>query len=184
MNDKTVLGVVGMPGSGKSVVDDVAKTLDLSIVIMGDIIREEVVKRGLPPTSENLGKVLLQLRKEEGLAAVAKKCIPRIKCAKGQGIIVDGIRSLEEVTLFRRIFPKFKLLSIHSSPITRFHRIFNRRRSDDPSNWTIFTDRDNRELNVGIGSAIAMADFVISNEDSLHQFTSRVRSFLKANINE
>lgn len=173
-----------MPGSGKSVVDAVAKDLGFSIVIMGDIIREEVVKRGLLPTSENLGKVMLQLRKEEGLAAVAKKCIPQIKHAKGHGIIVDGIRSLEEVLLFRRIFPKFKLLSIHSSPKTRFHRIFNRRRSDDPSNWTIFQDRDNRELNVGIGPVIAMADYVITNEDTLSHFSSRVRNFLKANMNE
>jgi dephospho-CoA kinase len=173
-----------MPGSGKSVVDDVAENLGFSIVIMGDIIREEVVKRGLKPTSENLGKIMLQLRKEEGQAAVAKKCIPEIKRANGQGIIVDGIRSLAEVQLFRRTFPKFILLSIHSSPKTRLHRIFNRRRSDAPSNWTIFADRDCRELNVGIGPVIAMADYVISNEESLRQFTSRVRSFLKAYINE
>lgn len=184
MRNTTVIGVVGMPGSGKSVVDDVAENLGFSIVIMGDIIREEVVKRGLKPTSENIGKMMLQIRTEEGQAAVAKKCILEIKSAKSQGIIVDGIRSLAEVKLFRRTFPKFKLLSIHSSPKTRFHRIFNRRRSDDPSNWTIFADRDFRELNVGIGPVIAMADHVIPNEESLHRFTSRVRSFLEANINE
>jgi dephospho-CoA kinase len=173
-----------MPGSGKSVVDAVAKKLGFSIVIMGDIIREEVVKRGLQPTSENIGKIMLQIRTEEGQVAVAKKCIPKIKNSKSKGIIVDGIRSLAEVMLFRRTFPTFTLLSIHSSPKTRFHRIFNRRRSDDPSNWTIFADRDFRELNVGIGPVIAMADHVIPNEESLRHFTNKVRGFLKANINE
>ncbi|MCK5625280.1 flagellar hook-basal body complex protein FliE [Candidatus Bathyarchaeota archaeon] len=184
MRNKTVIGVVGMPGSGKSIVDDVAVKLGFSIVIMGDIIREAVEKKGLKPTSENIGKIMLEIRAEEGQDAVAEKCIQKIKTVKSQEIIVDGIRSLAEVKLFRKTFPKFKLLSIHSSPKTRFHRIFNRGRSDDPSNWTIFADRDFRELSVGIGPVIAMADHVITNEGNLRRFTSRVRSFMKANINE
>jgi dephospho-CoA kinase len=184
LRNKTVIGVVGMPGSGKSVVDAVAGKLGFSIVIMGDIIRDEVVKKGLKPTSKNFGKMMIQIRTEDGQAAVAKKCILKIKTFKSQRIIVDGIRSLAEVKLFRKTFPNFKLISIHSSPKTRFHRIFNRRRSDDPSNWKIFTDRDFRELNLGIGSVIAMADHVILNEGSLCRFTSRVQSFMKENINE
>jgi dephospho-CoA kinase len=179
-----VIGVVGMPGSGKSVVDDVAKNLGFSIVIMGDIIRAEVVKRGLQPTSENMSKMMLQIRTEEGQAAVAKKCIPKIINAPSQDIIVDGIRSLAEVKLFKQTFHNFKLLTIHSSPQTRFHRLFNRKRSDDPSDWKLFTDRDSREFKVGIGPVIAIADYVIQNEESLRRFKSRVRSFLKATKNE
>ncbi len=171
-----------MPGSGKSVVDAVAEKLGFSVVIMGDIIRGEVVKKGLKPTSKNFSKMMIQIRTEEGQAAVAKKCILKIKTIKSQRIIVDGIRSLAEVKLFRRTFPNFKLISIHSSPKTRFHRIFNRRRSDDPSNWKIFIDRDFRELNLGIGSVITMADYVLSNDGSLRRFTSRVQSFMKKNI--
>ena len=184
MSIKRVIGVVGMPGSGKGVVDDVAKELGFSVVIMGDIIREEAVKRGLEPTSENVGRIMLQIRREEGPAVVAERCIPRIKSAESQGIVVEGIRSLAEVEVFRREFPKFKLLSIHSSPETRFQRTFNRRRSDDPSNWQVFADRDLRELKVGIGSAIAIADHVIPNEGSLRQFKMRVRRFLKASLSE
>ena len=184
MCTKIIIGIIGMPGSGKSVVDAVAKNLGFSIVIMGDIIREEVVKQGLPPTSENMGKMMLQLRKEEGQAAVAKKCIPTIKNASSQEIIVDGIRSLAEVRLFRKTFPNFKLLSIHSSPHTRFHRLFNRRRSDDPLDWKLFSERDSKELQVGIGQVMVMADYVIQNEDSLRRFKSRIRSFLKATQHE
>ena len=172
-----------MPGSGKSIVDAVAGKLGFSIVIMGDIIRDEVVKKGLKPTSKNIGKMMIQVRTEEGQAAVAKKCIQKIETSKNQKIIIDGLRSLVEVKLFRKTFPKFKLLSIHSSPKTRFHRIFNRKRSDDPSNWTIFMDRDFRELSIGIGSVIAMADHVIPNDGNIRQFTSKVRSFMKKNIN-
>jgi len=179
-----VIGVVGMPGSGKSVVDDVAEKLGFSVIIMGDIIREEVVKRGLKPTSKNIGKIMLQIRKEEGPAVVAERCILKIKSIDSQGIVVDGIRSLAEVKMLKKEFSKIKLLSIHSSPETRFQRIFNRRRSDDPLNWQVFTDRDHRELKVGIGPVIAMADYVISNEESLDKFKIRIRKFLKASISE
>jgi dephospho-CoA kinase len=182
LNIKLVIGVVGMPGSGKGVLGDVARELGFSVVIMGDTVREEVAKRELEPTPENVGRIMLQIRREKGPAIVAERCITRIKSAESQGIVVEGIRSLAEVEVFRREFPKFKLLSIHSSPETRFQRIFNRRRSDDPSNWQVFTDRDLRELKVGIGSAAAMADYVILNEGSLRQFKMRVKRLLKASL--
>ena len=40
-----VIGVTGLPGSGKSVVSRIAKKLDIPIVRMGDVIREEAKKR-------------------------------------------------------------------------------------------------------------------------------------------
>ncbi len=184
LNIKDIIGIVGMPGSGKGVVNEVAKKLGFSVVIMGDIIREEGVKRGLESTSKNVGRIMLQIRRDEDPAVVAERCIPKIKNIKSQRIVIEGIRSLAEVEVFRREFPKFKLLSIHSSSETRYQRTHNRRRSDDPSNWQVFADRDLRELKVGIGSAIAMADHIISNDGSLTQFKMKVTKFLKANLSE
>jgi dephospho-CoA kinase len=42
-----------------------------------------------------------------------------------------------------------------------------------------FAVRDERELMVGLGSAIAMADHVITNEGTLEQFKKRMRMFLE-----
>jgi adenylate kinase family enzyme len=45
--------LAGMPGSGKSLFSTVAKECcGIPVYVMGDIIREEVVKRGLEPTQE------------------------------------------------------------------------------------------------------------------------------------
>ena len=44
--DKLVLGLTGMPGSGKSIVVQAAKELGYEVVTMGDVIREETAKRG------------------------------------------------------------------------------------------------------------------------------------------
>ncbi len=177
MNGRKIIGIVGMPGSGKSVFDNVAKDLGFTIIIMGDVVRAETIKQGLELTPENIGNVMISLREKDGAAVVAKRCIPRIK--KSEKVIIDGIRSLAEVEVFRKTFPEFKLVHIHASPDARFRRIANRNRSDDSQDWLIFTERDRRELGIGIGSAIALADYIIVNEGTLSQFKVKVRNFLE-----
>lgn len=174
-----ILGIVGMPGSGKSVAADVGKTLGFTIVVMGDAVRKETARRGLKLTPENLGRVMIEMREEEGAAVVAKRSITEFEVGSGGRIIIEGVRSLAEVEEFRKHFPTFKLLSIHTSPKTRFRRIYKRGRSDDSMDRHAFTVRDERELMVGLGSAIAMADHVITNEGTLTQFKKRVRTFLE-----
>ena len=39
--------VVGMPGSGKGVFSDVARGSGIPVYVMGDIVREETIRRGL-----------------------------------------------------------------------------------------------------------------------------------------
>lgn len=168
-----------MPGSGKGVVDEVARELGFSVIIMGDVIREETARRGLEPTLENIGKVMLQIRKEEGSAVVAKRCVAKVAETEAHHVLIEGIRSLDEVKEFRRNFPAFRLLAIHSSPETRFQRLFNRGRSDDSASRQIFKERDERELRVGIGSAIAVADRVIVNEGDMEQFKAEAKCFLE-----
>jgi dephospho-CoA kinase len=58
------------------------------------------------------------------------------------------------------------LVAVHASPKRRFELLKERGRSDDPITRDAFTKRDERELGVGIGEAIAMADEVVSNERS------------------
>jgi dephospho-CoA kinase len=177
---KVVIGIAGMPGSGKAAFNAIARRKGFTIVVMGDEIRDETRRRGLKPTPENIGKVMLQLRQEEGPAVVAKRCVPKIEKAKGNFVLVDGVRSLHEVKEFKRHFPNFVLIAIHSSPETRFQRLFRRKRSDDPKGWEAFLKRDLRELSVGLGNAIAMADYLIINEGTKEEFNMKIHEVLEA----
>jgi dephospho-CoA kinase len=56
------------------------------------------------------------------------------------------------------------LVAIHASRSRRFNFLRGRGRSDDPASYETFQRRDERELEVGIGKAIALADEVLSNE--------------------
>jgi dephospho-CoA kinase len=177
--NKLVIGLAGMPGSGKSLVVETAQEEGYAVVVMGDIVREETEERGLELTPKNVGKVMLELRKTGGNSVVAEKCVPKIEQSKTERVIVDGIRSLNEVAVFERYFSRFSLVGVHSSPETRFNRLNRRHRSDDPSEWKLFQERDVRELGVGLGNAIAMAEYLIINENGKDLTKSKVRGILR-----
>jgi dephospho-CoA kinase len=172
------VGIAGMPGAGKGVFRRAVQKLDYPFVVMGDEVREEVKRRNLKPTPENMGKTMLSLRETEGPATIAKRCIPKIENQSQRIVFIDGIRSLVEVQEFKNYFPDFVLLAVHASPKTRYKRLFCRRRSDDPTDWETFMERDLRELGIGMGSVIAMADYMIVNEGSIMQLKQKTLRFL------
>jgi len=178
-SDKLVIGLTGMPGAGKSAVVKVAKERDYKIVVMGDVVREEVEKRRMKPTPKDVGKMMLELRRMEGEAVIARRCIPKIEKAMEQKVLIDGVRSLSEVEEFRKHFLGFSIIAVHASPEIRFERLYRRRRSDDPRNWETFHERDMRELTVGLGNAIAMAEYIIVNEGSLEVVKDKIREVMR-----
>lgn len=178
MISKTLIGLTGMPGSGKSAVSNLARDLDIPVVSMGDVVREEVTKRGLSPNPKNVGEVMMKLRTDFGEAVVAERCLSRIEVLSSPIVLVEGIRSMEEAHLFRKNCSRFELIAVHSSPQTRLGRLRMRGRSDDSRNRETFDERDKRELRVGIGSAIALADRMFVNEGDLDSFKDELRTYL------
>ena len=69
-----VMGISGLPGSGKSLVSEMASERGAIIVSMGDIIREEAKKRG-----ESTKETATNLRKEHGEYIVSELTIKKIK---------------------------------------------------------------------------------------------------------
>ena len=159
--------ITGMSGSGKTTLASYAEERGYEVTTMGDIIRDIAKERGLEPTPRNLGLIAEGIRREGGDAAVAERCVERMRRGGATGFVVDGVRSLEEVDAFREAFTDILFIAVHSSPRTRFLRLKERGRSDDPGDRKAFSRRDRRELGFGVGSAMAMADFMFVNEGSL-----------------
>ncbi len=168
-----------MPGSGKSLVVQAAQKQGYGVVTMGDVIREETVKRGLELNPANVGKVMLALRAEGGDRVIAKKCIPKILQNPQPKVIVDGLRSYIEADTFQSELPNFVLVTVHSAPKVRFERLSKRGRSDDPKTWEVFLERDMRELGVGIGYAIGLSEHVIINDDTKEKLAATVAEVLQ-----
>lgn len=174
-----IIAFVGLPASGKSEASKVGQKMGFEVVVMGDVVREEVKKRGLLPTDKNVGGVANDLRKREGMDAIAKRCIPLIRERNAENtdvIIIDGIRGLAEVKKFREVFcDDFKLIKIDTPLEKRFTRLKERARSDCLDSLGGLKKRDERELGWGMKEAMDLADIVILNEESLKEFQNRVR---------
>ena len=151
-----------MPGAGKSTIAEGLKPRGYDVINMGNAVREEAKKRNVEPTRTNLGKLMLELREKNGPGAVAELIKSQIESSSSNVILIDGIRSNEEIKVLRK-FGSVKLLAIHASTGTRFEFLQKRGRSDDPQTKEHFEERDNRELGVGISNSIALSDDAISN---------------------
>lgn len=173
-----IMGVSGMPGSGKSFISDIACERGAIMVSMGDIIREEAKKRGEP--SKETAK---NLRKEFGNEIVAERTIEKIKKLLEEGvdssIVVDGIRSHHEVKLFRKNFEDFIIVSVFANSKIRFERIKARNREDDTDDYAVFEERDENELGFGIGNVISLSDKLLINESNLDSYIKEIHEFME-----
>ena len=175
---KTVIVIVGMPGAGKSLASSAAADRGVPVFVSGDIIRAEAKRRKLSPTRKNLGGLMLKIREEEGMGAVAKRLAPIIDKIDGALFVYEGARNIEEIQELNKKYNVFTI-AIHASPGSRFERLLKRRRSDRPKTWADFLERDERELKVGVGRLIAIADRVVENEDTKNDLKRRTRRLLK-----
>jgi dephospho-CoA kinase len=177
----TVIGTVGLPGSGKSEAAAVAATLDIPVVTMGDVIREECRERGLDPATHH-GEVARTLREENGPGAIADRSLPVVqdRLTDSDTVVVDGIRSDTEVEIFEEAFGEsFTLVSIEAPFEVRADRLDLRGRDTSAEDGgESLEDRDERELGFGMGEAMAQADLTIENTETLDQFHDRVRLLL------
>lgn len=174
-----VIGVVGFPASGKGEFSRVAGEMGIPVVVMGDVIREETRRAGLPPTDENLGAIAQQLRRNGGMDAIARRCVPRIRAIKASLVLVDGIRGDAEVRLFREAFPGFILIGIRAPFSERAVRLAKRGREDDQDTPLALGERDQRELAWGLDRALASADHTLDNDGTLEEFAWAARALLQ-----
>jgi dephospho-CoA kinase len=173
-----VIGVVGLPASGKGEFSKIAAGMSIPVIVMGDMIRAAVTAAGLEPNDTNFGATANRLRAEGGMDAIARLCIPEIEKQTAPLVLVDGIRGDAEVALFRRHFPQFILISIDSSFENRLTRIAARARSDDFTSADSLRNRDERELKWGLGKALEDADLHIGNDGTLLEFSEEVQRLI------
>lgn len=179
-----VIGVTGLPGSGKSIVARVAKNMGINVIRMGDVIRDEAEKR-----NAEIGETAVKLREEYGKYVVAERCVEIIKehlheetAGNELKFMIEGLRSPHEVKIFEKNFKSFKVIAVHSSPKTRFTRLKRRKRADDSSDLSEFKKRDNRELKFGIGNVIATSNYMVVNEGPIWKFKNSIRNILKNEV--
>ena len=176
-----IIAFTGMPFSGKTEAVKMGIKMNLPIIRMGDFVWEEVKKRGLELNDKNVGFVANEMRNKNEKDIWAIKTVEKIKAEYNDEIIlIDGIRSSEEVNYFKKILgDDFILISINSSFELRYKRALYRKRQDDCEKLEKIKNRDKREIRWGIESVINSADIKISNEDSITELHEKIIRIIK-----
>ncbi len=166
-----------MPAAGKEEFQKVATEEGFAIVRMGDVVRDEARRQGLPITDAAVGGLAHEERRKHGNAVWARRTIPRVNSPL---VCIDGLRSVAELTAFREAFGHgLVVFAVVASPKTRWERVQRRRRPDDATTWDEFLRRDARERGWGLEDVIASADVSIVNEGTLEAFYAEVRRALR-----
>jgi dephospho-CoA kinase len=177
-----VIGIVGLPGSGKSEAAAVAESEGIPVVTMGDVIRQECRDRGLDPATHH-GEIARTLRAENGPGAIAERSLPVIedRLADADTVVVDGIRSGTEVDRFQAAFGEdFHLVRVEAPHEVRAERLDLRGRDAvSGEDGESLEERDRRELDFGMGEAMERADLTLENTGTLAEFRERVRELLE-----
>jgi len=182
-----VIGVVGMPGSGKTTIANIAKNMGIRVVSMGDVVREWAAHAGMAMDDKSVGGFANDERRKFGNDIWAKRTIEKLIDDKGSDnvILIEGIRSIWEVNTFRKYLGNnFTLIAVICPPRVRFERIRRRKRDDSPRNYDEFLERDRREEGWGILEAVKKADIQIENTGSLEDFISSVENILKGIVSD
>ncbi len=177
--NKNIIAVVGLAGSGKSVVANYLEGLGYDKIYFGGIVIEEVKRRGLAVEEKNERLVREELRKRHGMGAMAILSVERIKSllADNKKVLIDGLYSMSEYKILKEEFPEMTTLAVFTPRKLRYDRLESR--THRPLTNEESKSRDYAEIdNIEKGGPIAIADYTIINDSSMEDLCTSLEKVL------
>ncbi len=174
-----IIGLMGRIGSGKGTIADILiKDYGFKSITMGDLVREEVAKRGLKPTREETTRVSMDCRKKDP-AYFIKRVIEKIKQSGYDKWLIDGIRTPLGVKEFKKAFPDIKLIRVDVKPEIRFERMKLRARPGFPDTFDKFKEHEELENEkFNLNETLSYADYVIENNGTYEELVSKSKDLI------
>jgi dephospho-CoA kinase len=179
-----IIGITGTIGSGKgTVVDYSVSKYGFAHYSARKFITEELSRRGLPETRDNMRVVANELRAEFGPSYVAEQLYNRALEADTNAVI-ESLRNPQEITALKEKDNKFYMLAVDSDPKVRYDRIINRNSSTDNINFEKFLADEQIEManpdpnGQKIMECINIADYKIDNSSSIEALQTQVDSIM------
>jgi dephospho-CoA kinase len=183
-----IIGIVGLPGSGKGEASEELKRKGFLVIDMGDIIREQMRLQGINITHRSDAEFAKQIRQERGRDIVAVLTVQKISNSDAKDVAIVGLRSVYELDYLRENLEGMKLIAIDADPDVRYRRMHQRGRAGDPKTKAEFDAREERELqanmvdkshrHAGLAAVMGKADYRLENNGTLHEFISELEKLI------
>ncbi|MFH1253088.1 MAG: AAA family ATPase [Candidatus Uhrbacteria bacterium] len=184
-----LVAVVGMCGSGKSLLSDMLVKEGYGFVRFGQVVLDETKRRGEPPTEALQREIRENFRKQYGMGVMAILNIPKFDDLLKTGHVVgDGLYSWEEYKILKEKYGQnLIIVAVYAPPEIRYQRL--EKRFPDSKDTALRNHnfsheaaaaRDVAEIeNLAKGGPIAMADYTILNIGTVEEYQDKIREFFK-----
>lgn len=176
-----LIAVVGMSGTGKSVVTEYLEENNWKKLYFGGITYKLMEEQGVERTEDGKSEKEFRekLRKEHGPECYAKFLDPEIKEAlKKNNVVLDGLYSWYEYKYLIERYPNLKLICVVTDKELRYERVSVRK--DRPFDRQAIEYRDISEIeNLYKGGPIAYADYYILNNKDKKDVIERLEEILE-----
>ena len=178
---KSIIAIVGLPGSGKTKAASYYRKKDLPIISFSNIINDYIDKNKLEHTETVHKKLRKEFRDKYGKEAMAHLSKEKITKALKDNIVVviEGMRSWEEYLFLKEHFKSVKtyILGIYARKEIRHKRSAKRKYRKGLYGET----RDINELiGTHMGPTISYSDFLIKNNYSLEDFNNELETVYRS----
>ena len=175
-----IIAVVGMCGSGKSVLTDVLVSKGYKKVYFGGVTINKLKEKNLEVNPENERMMREKLREDLGMGAFAKILLPEIETlSKNNDVVLDGLYSWEEYKILNdALGTNITLVAVVCDKKIRYSRL--EKREIRPLTNEEAKKRDITEIeNIDKAPPIAYADYYIYNNGTIEEYKERLDKILE-----
>ena len=180
-----IIGLTGRNAAGKGTVANLLTERSFEYHSLSDTLRNELKKREIEESREELIRIGNELRSSGGPGVLADMMIKNISIRGNH--IIDSIRNPSEVDSLNRTYSvhEFCLISVDASPEIRFQRLKQRGRAGDSSTWKQFLDQEALEESSSDPNrqqlllTMKMADFNVDNSGTVGQLRNQIDKILE-----
>ena len=176
-----IVALVGMCGSGKSVVSEMFEKVGYEKIYFGGVTMKELEKRGLPKCEANERMIREELRATYGQPAFAILLLDDIETASKKGdVILDGLYSWAEYKVLKERFgDNLTIVAVVTDSELRYTRLSTR--TIRPLTREQAMSRDHSEIeNLAKGGPIAIADKFLPNNGGIDQLQKDFENLLNS----
>lgn len=179
MAKNKIAALVGMCGSGKSVVCDMFVKRGFERIYFGGVTMDVLAERGLERNEKNERAVREELRRVHGPAAFAKLLLPKIdKLSESSNTILDGLYSWSEYKCLKEHFgDELTVIAIVADRKVRYERLTTREirpLTNEEAESRDFSEIENLEK----GGPISIADKFIFNNGSVEELEAQINKVI------